>query len=199
MIASAEVRWFYRGSPPDAVSAWFDLLDPHAEPPRTDWYLRPTDAAMNVKWREGQMQPKRRDAPGEAITFAENIHGLIERWRKWSIALQKEGPADFSREPLWQPVTKSRLMRTFQRDGDRRIVPVPAPADDYPDVGCQVELARLETEAEVWWSLCFESFGLEVQLRDLLVETATHVFSNGMPPTLDLSHSSGYAEWLLVY
>lgn len=193
VFASAEIRWFYRGNPPETVSAWFHVLEPTAEQPRTDWYLQPTDAAMNIKWREGQIQPKRRDAPGEEIIFTEDIHGVLERWRKWSFALDKEGDADLSEQAWWQAVEKSRLMKKFQRDEQGRIVP----ADGYPDAGCQVELATLETEGAVWWSLCFESFGPEGQLRDLLIETAAHVFSKGTPPTLDLPHSYGYAAWLL--
>ena len=196
MLASAEVRWFYRGNPRDAVTEWFDTFDPTTEPSRTDWYLQPTDAAMNVKWREGRIEAKRRDAPGEAVAFAENIHGLLERWRKWSFPLAEEAGANLSEQALWQAVEKSRLMKKFRRDEKGRIVPVPA--DGYPDAGCQVELASLETKGEMWWSLCFESFGPEAPLRDLLVETAAYVFSKGTPPTLELAHSDGYAAWLLA-
>jgi hypothetical protein len=195
MLVSAEVRWFYRGNPPDAVAEWFDTFDPSSEPSRTDWYLQPTDAAMNVKWREGQIQPKRRDAPGEDVAFADDIHGLLERWRKWSFALDEEAQVDLSEQALWQAVEKSRLMKKFQRDENGRIMPVSA--DGYPDAGCQVELASLEAKDEMWWSLCFESFGPEAQLRDLLVETAAHVFHNGSPPTLERAHSLGYAAWLM--
>ena len=193
MLASAEVRWFCRGRPSAAITAWFDRFDPSSESPRTDWYLHPTDAAMNVKWREGQIQAKRRDEPGDVISFATDIHGLVERWRKWSFPLDEEEGADLSQETLWRPVEKSRRMQTYHYDEQGCLVR----AEGDIEAGCQVELATLTMEGAPWWSICFESFGAESQLRDLLMTTTRFVFSQGTPPALETAHSEGYAAWLM--
>ena len=69
--ATIETRWFYAGRLPAAVLAWFEALGPapDEQPARTDHYLQPTDAGLNVKLREGQLEAKRREAPGTPPVF----------------------------------------------------------------------------------------------------------------------------------
>jgi len=199
MRATAEVRWFYEGPIPAAVDAWFRHFEPepHAQPPRTDGYLYPTGAALNVKVREGRLEMKRRDAMGDAVVFNPRIEGYVEHWRKWSFALASGEAAEvFGRaDPLWIDVRKTRRMRSYRLDEAGRVTPVSAAAASPS--GCAVELAHVEAAGRRWWSLCFEAYGDDAPLADLLVHTARHVFAHGDPPALDLGHSAGYAGWLL--
>jgi hypothetical protein len=193
MHTTAELRWFFPGCIPDAVATWFDACDPDSEPSRTDIYLHPTSEAMNVKWRAGKVEAKRRDAEVEAIELGKGIKGVVEQWRKWSFTLS-EG-SERVEHPLWRPVRKERRMKSYRLDVSGRVFPVPEGVT--PKSGCEVELSQIEIDDMLWWSLCFEAFGEETHLRVGLLQTVGVVFSEGFPLQLGIQQSYGYAAWLL--
>lgn len=198
MRATAEVRWFYKGDVPEAVVAWFGALPGEpAEEARTDRYLRPTDAALNLKWREGQVEVKRRDAPGDLFRFHQRATGRIEPWRKWSFDVAERTSARTSGDgALWADVSKARRKIAYRIGEEGRVV-VHRDAG-APLNGCDLELTRLHAKGAAWWSVCLEAFGDERALRDTLTRTARYVFeAAAAPPLLDAAHSMGYAAWLL--
>ena len=69
MIATAEVRWFYRGPLPAAVRAWFEARGSRMayQAPRRDRYLGLPGDALNVKLREGRIEIKLRQRQGEVL------------------------------------------------------------------------------------------------------------------------------------
>lgn len=197
MWTTAEVRWFYEGAIPDEVAAWFRQLKGEImiQPPRTDRYVRPTDAAMNVKLREGRVEVKRRDGSGRLERWTPQIAGQIGRWRKWGFAAQADALDDLGGQRYWIAVTKARRMRSYWVDADGRTEPVRW--GDLPARGCDIELSRVTVRDTVWWSLCLEAFGDEESLAERLRRTAQHVFTQGSPPELSAEHSYGYPAWLM--
>ena len=199
MRATAEVRWFYEGTIPAGVEAWFQRFERelYAQPPRTDSYLYPTDAALNVKVREGRLEIKRRDTQGTATVFNPRVEGYVERWRKWGFVLAsgEAGKVFDATDTLRIDVRKTRWMHSYRFDETGRIRP--ASVAEVSPSGCEVELAHIEAAGQGWWSLCFEAYGDETSLADLLLRTAQYMFAHGDPPALDLGHSVGYAGWLL--
>ena len=193
MGATAEVRWFYPGSVPEEVGAWFRALPGEpTEEARTDRYLRPTDAALNLKVREGQVEVKRRDAEGDLVRVHENVTGRIERWRKWSFDAAERTSADGA---FWMTVAKARRKIRYRIEPDGQVVA--HLGEERLTKGCDLEVARIAIQDDRWWSLCLEAFGDEAAVHDTLVRTAHHVFGTGHPPRLDAAHSKGYAAWLM--
>lgn len=191
-----ELRWFMEGDVPAAVTAWFDGLGraPEAQPARTDLYLRPTDASLNVKVREGRLEIKRRLEASGLLDVHADGSGCVERWRKWSFALATDAADFVDADAAWIPVRKARWLRLYDVADGRSPVAVHG---FYPERGCALELARVEAVDRNWWSLCFEAFAPTGPLTPLLQETARAVFTRGTPPRLDPAHSVGYPEWLM--
>lgn len=147
---------------------------------------------MNVKLREGYSEAKRRDVEGEIVAFAGGISGRVERWRKWSLPLAED--ADHPQDDAWLSVLKVRRKLSYCVDEYGHVASVPSGTTFHS--GCDVELSRIEVGGVAWWSMCFEAFGGEERLRDLLLQTIAHVFAQGTPPALDAAYSCGYAAWL---
>ena len=193
MDATAEVRWFYPGEVPDVTSAWFGALPGElTKERRTDRYLRPTDVALNLKWREGQLEIKRRDAEGESASITETVAGRLERWRKWSFEATERTSEESA---YWIDVAKVRWKRRYRVGADGHVTPYAG--TDRLENGCDVEVTALRVQGETWWSVCLEAFGAEASLRTTLTHTAQHVFRTAAPPTLEEAHAMGYAAWLL--
>ena len=193
MGATAEVRWFYPGDVPEAVSAWFDALPGElTEEQRTDHYLRPTDGALGLKWREGQLEIKRRDAEGERAGITEHVAGRLERWRKWSFDAAERTSEE---RAYWIGVAKTRWKRRYRVGADGHVTPY-AGTDRLED-GCDVEVTAINVQGDTWWSVCLEAFGNEAALQNTLMQTAQHVFRITAPPVLEEAQSKGYAAWLL--
>ena len=194
MGATAEVRWFYAGDVPEAADAWFRALPGEpTEEARTDRYLRPTDAALNLKVREGQVEIKRRDAEGDRVPFQKDVVGHVERWRKWSFDAAERTSADGT---FWVAVAKTRRKLRYRIGPDGQVI---AHRDEAPPAnGCDLEVTRIAVGDDRWWSVCLEAFGDEADVRDTLLRTARYVFAIGHPPPLDAAHAMGYAAWLLA-
>lgn len=197
MRVTAEVRWFYEDRLPVSVADWFRGLPGtwREEGIRVDRYLYPTHPALNVKLREGAVEVKRRDVGGEPVVFAQRVRGTLEQWRKWSLPGIEDQALAEATPPYWAAVRKQRFRRIYRVDEAAGVVPVKE--RDEPPQGCELELARLEIDGVFWWTLCLEAFGEEAMLRDVLVQTATHLFAVGLPPVLAADHAAGYPAWLM--
>lgn len=92
MLISAEIRWFWRDSPPSELHSWFMSPDIHgcavgggSNDPRLDTYLRDAvQAELGIKLRAG----KTPEVKGLVTVIANGIPagpfaGPIEIWTKW--------------------------------------------------------------------------------------------------------------------
>lgn len=201
MLTTMELRWFYRGELPLAISHWFqqDSLGEHLEPPeaREDLYLYiPGCDYLGIKLRQGKLEIKWRQLEFDVLQFADRSAGQAEKWIKWTCAdstgtgIPKETVA---KEP-WISVMKTRSQRQYQVFSERSLVAVPI--NQSIDQGCTVELAKLSVNHTAWWSLAFEAFGEEARLMDHLQVVADWVIQSYRGPKLLAGDSYAYPQWL---
>jgi hypothetical protein len=198
MYATAEVRWFQRGPLPAAVRVWFEGRGSRMayQAPRRDRYLGLPGDALSIKLREGRVEIKLRQQPGEFLRLHPQVTGILERWHKWSFALADPAavvPGILATDPFWQAVDKHRGVARYRVAGAEP--PVAVAPDVYPVQGCEVELVELYVGVQAWWSLCFEAFGQGHGLPEALQATARQ-FLGGEPPYLAAGDSCGYPAWL---
>jgi hypothetical protein len=192
MLTSVEVRWFVEGSLPPDLPDWYE--DAAGIPDwqeRTDRYIRPAaPGGLNVKWREGQVEVKRRVETLGPSRWG-GVSGVVERWRKWGFHLADESPlAATGRD--WISVAKHRSVRTLTFREDRLVLTKPGETLQH---GCGVELAEITVHHEKWWTICLEAFGPAAEASELLDRTASRVFAEN-PPPLAPENSMSYVDWL---
>lgn len=186
MVATAEIRWFLPGAPPDEAWAWIDR--PPA-PARIDRYLVfPNCDAVGVKLREGALEIKARCGVPRPVEVA-GIPGFLDEWVKRSIPESDAHGGD------WLDVTKCRAQFWIVPDGNawHRI-------DEEPSVGCEVELTAVECRGASWTTFGFEMFG-ETDRPRQLIRAATFFLVHSPPPdalTLSSKNSLSYPAWLMA-
>jgi hypothetical protein len=200
MRPTAEVRWFLRGSLPEAVVRWFSVAagDRNWEE-RTDHYVCTAADDLGVKVREGNpaagsgqaVEAKRRAARLAEVRFTDTAAGHVEGWRKWRFALTEDAAPDTSD---WVAVRKRRSNRPFAAtpDGVR-----PIEREEDAVQGCSLEVSALLVGESAWWSVCLEAWGEEeAMLPEVLRRVGGHVFACGTPPALPSERAMGYPAWL---
>ncbi|MBL6447392.1 hypothetical protein JMN32_13820 [Fulvivirga sp. 29W222] len=192
MLSSTEVRWFFEGALPKAMSDWFNFFEPFFQAPRTDYYLSNTDQArMGIKLREGQIQIKCLTAEMGEEYYA-NATGKVARYEKWNfpVVSNEEWGTLVARPEVWLPVKKERKMLRFTLGGG---FPDRVDKDEIVENGCEVELSEIEIIDKTFWSLAFEAFG---SLADMNLQKTTHdIFEKKVCPIfLDKENSFGYAR-----
>ena len=165
MLASAEIRWFWRNNCPQQVHDWFFKtgLPPGGSLPRIDRYLpQPNDAEIGVK--------ERADTPGLEVKglvamrrdpALAAIASHLEIWCKWSCTIPGLKLTDE------MTITKTRWLRKFDTSKPARVEiqldsnEKPKSGYSLPVQGCNVELTevRMLGRSDVWWTLGFEAFG----------------------------------------
>lgn len=208
MLATTELRWFFRGEVPSRMAGWIR----HGElwrrqPERVDQYLEvPGCAVAGVKLREGRLEVKVQTAAPTAMEYPGGVRGYRDAWVKWSRELGEAAPdrAFWSAAgERWIPVRKRRAERGFSLDGVAAgAIPREVSIDDTrPDRGCSVEITEVgvgaEEAAERWWTLGLEGFDLAGDPTGALQQVACSLFEQEPPPLpLRLDDSSSYATWL---
>ena len=223
--STLEVRWFLPGPLAEsgsAVEVWFRsrpryggsdepapiAWDPAPPAWRQDRYLPvPGQDDMGLKWREGRLEIKGREAALGHHVFAPAIEGMCERWLKWSYAgaaierrfggLFRDGAA-----PGVVTVEKRRLQRHLRLGPSGAVVEVGP--DDPRERGVNVELAQIRIagspgpHSELHWSLAFEAFPSDVASRAFTQVIAR--FLAGCPALpLAAERSMSYPRWLLAF
>lgn len=207
MLASAEVRWFFRGAPSAEDWRWFrDGELWFRQPPRVDEYLvLPDCTTTGIKLREGRFEVKAlTDAP-RIVEYPHGVRGHRDGWVKWSRALDTgsaAGPFPPQDDERWVRVLKRRTLRGFSldgidADGDPREV---SAEEQRPRRGCGVEITEVRIFGNAdspWWTVGLEGFDDDGAVDDALERVARYFFSIA-PPARDLDRdaSRSYVEWL---
>lgn len=181
--STTEVRWWWRGSSPSEVAAWFTgLRGAVRHEDRTDHYLvSASDPDTGIKARAGeQLDIKSLAGRAVGVAIVGGVVGTVEQWDKWSFALAPEGPtaADLDRDP-WIRTSKRRWL-VDARDAE-------------------LELAEVTIGDLSWWTLAVEAEGTGTVGRERLVATVRWLTAAGPPDGLELAdeRSHGYAELLV--
>ena len=205
MELTAEVRWFWLGTPPADFEKWF--WDPSLEycragggGERTDIYLLdPQQVELGIKMRK---------APGDTevkgliqisrspVSFTPKLSGNIELWCKWK-----------TRAFLFSPhagisIQKTRWIRKFSAE-ERPLREIALNEEEGPQVqmalpttGCNAELTRIvDNEGKAWWSIGFEAFGA-LALVEHALRSAVDLMLERKPPQLPPGHNASYPKWL---
>ena len=110
MFFTEEIRWFFSGTTPKSVTAWYEaqVCAASDQPPRTDFYLRlDDDDSLGIKLREGRIEVKQRKEAGGLVQLSEKVVGQVEAWRKWSFDLA-ETEESVAEATQWVGVWKAR-------------------------------------------------------------------------------------------
>jgi hypothetical protein len=198
MDHTLEIRWFALGTPPSHVTDWITDLGAESESSRTDLYLLSEDPAMNVKFREGQLQTKHRVGDGKGVRVHRRVSGVRERWIKWSFPLDDDAPDLIESDPtgLWVPVHKQRLQ--VQLDADEQIERLQGAGLEVTEpkpVEALAELTVVRSGDTVSWTVNVESEGKPERLASTLNQILPLFFADSRI-SFEQDDSFGYAEWL---
>lgn len=189
---SLEVRWIFPGLLEAAVVGWFGRFPAEVVTLEDTYLLAPELRGLSVKVRSGAALEVKmyRGSPG-ILEVAGSGRGRLESWQKWSFP-SRQGGGD---APGWLPVRKRRRISRFWLAGERTAIGAQGPS---AEPGCAVELTEVRTRGEAWWSLGFEATGPADLLRGELEATATLVFAQVLPGSVELSldDSMSYTQWL---
>ncbi len=195
LLQTHETRWFFPGATPPAVKGWFETLGtPDSQPARTDRYLLRVDSSLGVKFREGRLEVKQRDAEYGFHPFSPAVSGRVESWTKWGIEIAADEDPSTLKSGRWLPVTKSRqiLYYEFDRQGKvKQIVP-----GEIPDQGGSLELTAIHARDSFWWSVGVEVIGDVERQFEILLSLLQNVFEQTHPPQLLAEASYSYPHWL---
>jgi hypothetical protein len=216
MLPTVEVRWFYKGDIPEATLQRFrggELpQDKGIIEERKDLYLYlPGVDSLGIKLRgtnirgendADQLEIKRRQLDGGAVTFIPGVTGCLERWIKWVFHGESSGPQLSTiltaKDEAWVSVGKVRYLRKYKVTGDKSVLAVPL--NEWPDNGCNVELTEvIAPGGQVWWTLGLEAFGeADVTIEDNLRLSANYFFAGTDLGMFEEKDSYGYPRWLNV-
>ncbi len=206
MQVSAEIRWFWPGSPPPTFQDWF--WDAHAQrhecPPgggnwRSDEYSREAgQIELGLKYRGSTkgVEVKGLVAVIPSGLVASPFSGPIEIWTKWiSQVLELNPNSTVTTE-------KRRWLRKFDT---AQGVPKEIPLDDHerpidsqplPVQGCNVELTLVKLpQNNFWWTFGFEAFGSPQTVESNLLLIAG-IIADRRPPGLGSAIRASYPAWL---
>ena len=195
---SAEIRWFLHGPIPGAMADWFaiDMLGSEPEERSDDYILLPLCPSAGIKLREGKLQVKSLCREPSPLMITSEINGWASRWVKWSLDLTTSSARNFYRQNDTIRVQKRRWQRKLSLDGD---FAEEIPHGSRAECGCTMELAALQVEADIWWTLALESFGDPSTIQDSLQRCILHFLRRSPPPIrLLAADSKSYSEWLEV-
>lgn len=201
MLSTEEMRWFFAGTIPLPVTAWFEacVSDMPAQLPRTDYYLRLAEGdSLGVKLRQGRIEVKQREEADTLIQLGERAAGRMESWRKWSFELVETGES-VTDAAQWVGVWKARRWCLFTVGENGRITPAPAATILEQGYACELTDVHLVDSPERWWSLGFEAFGgTAVERQERLLHVARQFLGRKDAPPLAAGQSYSYPKWLQI-
>lgn len=198
MLKTVEVRWFFPGEIPPAVTTWFISAAPYSvrEPIRTDYYLNLLNReSVGIKVRQGRLEVKQRQSSIGRFQIQEGVTGHLESWRKWGVSLgELRGEPAKEIQNMWLPVIKERRIYCYTLS--KGIWQARGGKLGIEEQGCEIELSKINAFNRTWWSFAFEASGAANQNNRLLIEAAERFLSLGEPPSMPLTHSYSYPRWI---
>jgi len=165
MRVTAELRWFWPEVCSGPVRAWFDSGpvrpgggERHRRVDRYFAQAGATEVGLKLRAAEGPTPQAELKGLVGALPSAEPVAGApaVQIWCKWNVvAAPSRGIVD---------VTKVRWLRKFKVEAGAAVeVALDAEeqplAGGLPEVGCDLELTRLQALGRTWETVGFEAFG----------------------------------------
>lgn len=199
MLSSTELRWFYPGKLPEAISAWFraeylgNVLEPLEKREDIYLYIASDCDYMGIKLRQGRLEIKWRKAELGLVSITPKVEGNLETWDKWTCedsTAKNFQPQSVIDKSHWVKVSKVRQQRKYQV---LEQIVQDVPLNTTLDQGCNVELTQLSIGSNDWWSIALEAFGAST---DNLHVVANKVFQHYDVSSLQAKDSFAYPCWL---
>ena len=192
---TTELRWFFDGPLPADVRSWFMPKDVGLLERRCDTYLFDGRHDTGVKQRSRRtLELKIRTSLSEPTSVADDVHGNIETWRRWSPADHLLSLGD---NTAWVNIDKMIVKRRFETDGQEKLLSESTRA--MTGDGCDAEIAALLANDREAWTFAFAAFG-QPETHHKSLRTAWRSLSMEQAPPgrlqLGTGRSYGYPEWI---
>jgi hypothetical protein len=158
---------------------------------------------MGIKWREGRLEIKGREAALGCMAFAPGTEGVCERWLKWSYAgaaVERRFLGLFrGAAPEGVVLVEKRRLQRYLRL-DPGLGPVEVGRDARRRRGINLELAQIRmpgSRIEPHWSLAFEAFPGDQHMAEPFAQVVAGFFESCPKLPLFVEHSMSYPRWLL--
>lgn len=192
---TTELRWFFDGPLPSDVRSWFMPKGVGLLERRCDTYLLDGRVDRGVKQRSRRtLELKKRMGLSEPTSVADEVHGNVEMWRRWS-------PADrllsLDDDTVWVEIEKMIVKRRFRTDGQEEHLTESTRA--MAGEGCDAEIAALAANGREAWTMAFAAFGQPDTHRSSLRTAWRSLSTRQAPPDrlqLVVGRSYGYPEWI---
>lgn len=192
---TTEIRWFLDGALPAEVARWFTPGGIGLFERRCDAYVDDGRFDMGVKKRGRQtLELKVRSSGSDPATLAENVHGYVETWQRWSPADELLSQDEKS---TWVDIDKTIVKRRFDSEGQER--PLSESNRVMTEGGCDVELAAISANGREAWTFAFAAFGHSETTLDAVRLAWLSLIEVQAPPAelrLHIGSSIGYPEWV---
>lgn len=208
---SLELRWFFPGNMPENVKSWFQKLDDTnylmQEDAREDYQLPiPNCDYISVKLREERLEIKLRSQKEPFTALEGKIRGIEEKWTKWAWISDPKSSRfyeSFKTEEPFGPtikIAKARNIRRYQVSNsdvyNYAAHRNPVKQIREGDSGYSIEITNLRTLGKSWWTLAFETIGIEK--RDIILMAVEQLLNTYSGPALTEEASYGYPHWLVT-
>ncbi len=207
-LHSCEIRWFWPGTCPRAVAAWFGRGDvapsPAPDEPRADVYVRDSrQVELGIKRRGNKpgYEIKGLLAADCGLALPAPFTGPVQRWCKWTTEALRLADVPTITILKWRRLRKLDLDDPAQAHevalgkAERLLV-----ADTVlPANGCHLELTELSVYGcggpERWWTLGLEAFGPPDRVEANLARAVAYWNQVAAPP-LGGGLMASYPQWI---
>jgi hypothetical protein len=196
-----EVRWFYPGELPAAVSNWFETVGVRLEniDTRSDFYLQSSSPDVGVKLRQGNLEVKYRQQELGQFAIDGMANSRIEQWSKWICVDDAAGlsPTKLADKPGWLKVDKIRDRRLYRVEfGDPILLnQIATPTVDI----ASIELTQLQVRSQAWWTVACEYFGSDLDLDRQFLPLVKTLCAGSSLAAHQAQISCGYPQWLAAF
>lgn len=187
MWRTAELRWWWRGDPDDALGEWLLRGIKPIEDRRTDLYLAdPEMTDVGIKQRGNDASEVKVLIAMPDLSLPANMEGQGEIWVK----------SETIRLPLTDQNTigvgkkRRRRILAFEEGGWAEAV-----SEDSCEEGISLEISAVEALEQKWTTVCLEAFGPEDRIVPL-IQSAVTMLGPWPDSVKGPEISGGYPFWL---
>lgn len=201
-ISTTEIRWFKNGEIPIDFLSWFHHLPGPItkQSPRVDYYYRNSktnSSAIGIKIRDNKIEFKHSLGKLPEQEFSPGIHGIIEKFEKWSFPLGENFNDYISQNKdtkTWLPIRKDRQLKVISSENSCQ-----SNIESINMYYLNIELTQLNIGNQYWWTLGFESSSEDKNISILMSSYLNKIFKDEEKIILTTDYSFGYSEWILDF
>jgi hypothetical protein len=189
MSYSTEMRWFFKDeNQTKKITDWFaknNLVFKNVWD-RADYYLLHQPETNGIKLREGKVEIKVLQQDVGKQTLQNKNKGIANSWHKYAFKISDDnndlmeivnafkGLRTIGLNRDWIKIEKERLILKYSIENNT--ITKVADVNTKIDNGCNIEFTKIMCNAkDMYYTVCFESFGSNENLNDLLLQLANKI------------------------